>query len=98
MPVAALSSAVVSAWPTGPGVRLRSATALRIQDSSEGAVVVPALWSGIAPDDLRAKASGNPRSWVGVPVRFGPPTAHESMVALRVGPSTPKPSGLGIRR
>ena len=39
VPVAASSSAVVSARPAGPGVRPRSATALRIQDSSERARV-----------------------------------------------------------
>ena len=39
VPVAASSSAVVSARPAGPGVRPRSATALRIQDSSKGAVI-----------------------------------------------------------
>ena len=36
VPVAASSSAVVSARPAGPGMRPRSLTALRIQDSSEG--------------------------------------------------------------
>jgi hypothetical protein len=37
MPVAASSSAVVSARPTRPGTMPRSATALRIQDSAEAA-------------------------------------------------------------
>ena len=36
VPVAASSSAFVSAGPTGPELRPRSSTALRIQDSSEG--------------------------------------------------------------